>query len=449
MIQDYASDNVKKSLKLNIEGLIIENDEIVSESMVLKESVVDSDSIEFVGCISSYFSVQVHGIYTSLKNKHITVTIKTADTAEITIFNGIIDSVELQSNHDYKTITAYDALYTAGNTEVASWYKGLHFPISLGNLRNSLMSYIGLSQVSTTLPNDAITVKKLYDPETLQAIVILKSICQINGVFGIVNRSGLFEYRVPSQGTADESAYPGATLYPPFYPGVSSGGGQQEAEYIAHYGKIDYQEFTVKPVDKLTIRDDEETPGVSYGSGNNDYIIQGNIFAYGQTNATKLLMAQNIYPNISGISFRPFTAGNNGFPWLECGKDSISYHVLDFEESHSQGEYVYTEMVFPIFNREMRGIQHLKDSYRAEGEEFQRKFITDINAQIQLIKRKTDVDMQNYPTKDYLDDNYYDKDYIDAHLPSGGSWSVQSVQTLPAQGDPSVLYLVQGEVVVE
>ena len=95
----------------------------------------------------------------------------------------------------------------------------------------------------------------------------------------------------------------------------------------------------------------------------------------------------------------------------------------------------------------MRGIQRLQDSYRAEGEELQRQFITDINAQIQLIKRKTDIDLSNYTTKDYISDNYYDKEYID-DLPIGSGWSVESVQILPAQGQPNVLYLVQGEVVV-
>lgn len=448
MIAEYASDHVRKSLKLNIDGLVIENDRIVAESMIWKESVVDGDSIEFVGCISSFFSVQVHGIYVSLKNKPIVVSIKTPNTTEIVIFRGVIDSVELQSNHDYKTIIAYDALYRAGNVEVASWYKSLSFPITLGALRNSLMSYIGLPHESVTLPNDAITVKKLYDPETLQAIVMIKSLCQINGVFGIVNRNGVFEYRAPMQGTVDEGSYPGATLFPPFYPGVSNSVGESEAEYIAHYESIDYQEFIVKPVDQIMIRDDEETPGVVYpNDGDNTYIIQGNIFAYGQTNAVKLQMAQNVYPNISDISFQPFESSNNGFPWLECGKDSISYHVLDFEQSAQRGEYVYTQMVFPIFNREMRGIQRLQDSYRAEGEELQRQFITDINAQIQLIKRKTDIDLSNYTTKDYISDNYYDKEYID-DLPIGSGWSVESVQILPAQGQPNVLYLVQGEVVV-
>lgn len=443
MIPQYASDEVHKTLRVFIGGTEISNNKIVTESMELKEAVVDGDNFEFVGCIASQFKVQLHGVYITLKGQYIAVTIQADGTAQIPLFNGIIDSVELESNHDYQTIIAYDELYTKGNIELASWYKSLKFPLTLKQFRDKLFQKVGLTQVSAILPNDDISIKKQYDPKTLQAIVVIKSVCQINGVFGIINRSGAFEYRKPIATQQSTGVYPAADLYPPFYPGFDAGG-STNPELVAHYQSIDYQAYTVKPVDKITIRDDEDDEGQSYGSGANTYIIQGNMFSYGLAKKTVSKMAQNLLPCVQGINFRPYNVTHNGFPEIEVGRDFVQYHVLDFEASAEHGTYVFKTMNFPVYNRTMVGLQHLIDNYEARGEEYQRQFITDLRARIDVLK-KNKTDMSNYYNKQDIDNMF------NSLSPgSGGSgWSVQSVQALPPSGDPQVLYLIQGEVVVE
>lgn len=193
-------------------NLSVESGKYYSESMSLSEQLVNSWSIEFVGCIASKFKIQVHDLKEDIKGKKIAVTIHTDSTEDeqIPLFHGIVDSAVKQSNKRIKEITAYDELYTKGNTEVAAWYKSLIFPITLKDLRDSLFGYIGLEQVEMTLPNDNITIKKQYDPKTLQALSVIKAICQINGAFGIINRQGIFEYRI--LGDIETG------LYPCFYP---------------------------------------------------------------------------------------------------------------------------------------------------------------------------------------------------------------------------------------
>jgi len=446
MIPQYASDNVHKTLRVTISGQTLANSQVVTESMELNEAVIDGDNFEFVGCISSRFAVQLHGVYMPLKGKTISATIQADGTNQITIFNGIIDSVKLESNHDYQTIIAFDVLYTKGNVELASWYKSLSFPITLKAFRDSLFQKLGIQQVTTTLPNDSIKIKKQYNPKTLQSIIVIKSICQINCVFGIINRNGQFEYRKPIATVQSSGVYPSLSLYPPFAPGYSAGGGQIDPELVAHYEDINYQAYTVKPVDKITIRDDEDDEGQSYGSGQNNYIIQGNMFSYGLSKKNVSQMAQNLLPHIQNVNFQPYRVHHNGMPFIEVGRDFVQYHVLDYEASYQHGEYVFKTMNFPVYNRQMRGLQHLVDQYEARGEEYQRQFITDLNARIDVLK-KNKVDLSNYYNKQEIDD------MLSGSSPGGGGgggsgWSVESVQALPPSGQPNVLYLIQGEVVV-
>ena len=69
---------------------------IVMDTMQLKESLSESDSIEFVGCISSQFQVQLNSLPTQcgdLKGKKIYVNITSNETEAIPLFHGYIDDV--------------------------------------------------------------------------------------------------------------------------------------------------------------------------------------------------------------------------------------------------------------------------------------------------------------------------------------------------------------------
>lgn len=431
---------------------------IYSDSMRLSEKLVDSSSIEFVGCIASMFKIQVNDLKEDVKGKRIVAKIYTEGTENepITLFNGIVDSAMKQSNKRIKEIVAYDELYTKGNTEVSAWYKSLAFPITLKNLRDSLFAYIGIEQVEATLSNDSIEIKKQYNPSSLKASSVFKAICQINGVFGIINRSNKFEYRILG---AIETG-----LYTPFYPSANSFPGVSRSALgldnisvteFPFYNPFPYEEYVVKPVDKITIRQSESDEGVTYGSGANNYIIQGNMFAYGLFKDVLLQIAENIYPNIQGFSYHPFTSQNNGLPYLECGLDAVSYMMIDWEatekakkkaEESRENEYdiVYEQKDFYILNRELTGIQNLKDSYSAQGEEYQTEFITDLQTQIDTIKKNIKQEVQ-----DTVGDYTYTKEEIDNKIAAGVGWSVESVPVLPVTISANTIYLIQGEVVVE
>lgn len=465
---EYFNSDVDKELIVTFpdlnegEGLVVDMEHIVYETMTLKESILENTSIEFVGCISSEFSVTLYGVTEELKNERVIVDIQVGDTDPIRLFYGIVDSVEMEANHNRRKITAYDLLYTIGNIEVAKWYNRLVFPkngMKLGSMRTSLFDYIDaqireknpnippISQVDITLPCDNILIKKYYKPNTLQSINVIKAICQINGAFGIMNRGDAntapkFEYRILTETGDREGAFPSDELYPPFYPGVINTGDKPTQE-IAYYRGVDYQEFLVKPVDAITIRQTDEDEGYTYdpqelGDDGNRYIIQGNMFTYKLPKKTLKLIATSIFSNVSGFSYRPFESESDGMPWIECGLDNIACYVYDWEHD------IYVKRKFTVFSRTMSGIQALKDTYVADGEQDQKLFISDIRSQINVINQKTEnveVDLSDYYNKEEINE------MLENLEPTGG-WSVESVSTLPAQGQPNVLYLVQGEVVV-
>ena len=203
----------------------------------------------------------------------------------------------------------------------------------------------------------------------------------------------------------------------------------------------------------MTIRQSEEDNGVTYGTGDNNYIIQANIFTYGLSDAVLTQIAKKVYRNVKGVSFRPFKSINNGLPWVECGLDAVTYYVTDptgtgvMKMSDSKEEQNVTS--FYVFDRELKGIQALSDSYSAQGDEYQSEFITDLQTQIDTLKKKQSSGI----TKPEMEDYAYSRDEIDDMLansePGGdGGTPIVSVKVLPEKPDLNVIYLVEGEVVI-
>jgi len=365
---EYRDNSIMKYIRLSFPelGMTITNDQIYTESLKLKESLCESKNIEFVGCIASSFKIKVSNLKQDIKGKKIEAYIYTDATSSspIKLFSGIVDSVVRDSNKRSKEITAYDVLYSKGNIDVAGWYKSLTFPITLLNLRNSLFSYLGITQVSATLPADTISVNKQYNPESLQSITVIRSICQINGMFGIINRDGKFEYRAPIKDL-------------------------ENVEHFDFYRTVDFEEFEVKPVDRVIVRQNEDdSKQVAYGGGKNTYIVQGNMFTVDLGQNVKKSIAQYIHDSISGFKYIPVKSSNNGLPWIECGLDAVSYEVYNYDYDKSKpDDSEFINKTFYVLNREMSGIQALKDSYISEGDEYQVEFITDLHTQIESIKR--------------------------------------------------------------
>ena len=427
----YLSDNASFNWTVAFPNLYLTytNSKILKESFRLTESLCDNDSLEFVGCIASCCQVSLYDVEYDIKGQRMTVMID-----DIPMFDGIVDSVEIQTPSLVKKITAYDKLYSISDVDVVSWYQGLTFPKTLKQIRDSLLTYLGLTWESIDLPADSVSIAKEYDPKTLNGLDCLKAICQINGCCGIINRYGKFEFRYVTSACA--GLYPSIWTYPSLatYP---SGQSTEDQYRLGYFENMKYQEYYVNPVTKVQIRPSEEEDGVTEGTGDNKYIIQANMWAWNLDELALQGIANGILDKLQNVTFHPCNIKGDGLPFLEVG-DVIEYPINLDNVSHGGG---YNATVFLIMSRTFTGTQFLRDTFTARGQENQSLFITDLQTQIDTIKQSGGGggDMSNYYTKQETDSAIATAIETEAQ-------QFMSVAVLPQDRSEYVAYLVRGDV---
>lgn len=393
-------------------NLTIGNNDIYGESMTLDEGLFDGNgALTFCGCISSKFSVEIRNplAYQNIdfKGKRIVVTMTADNSQPIQLFEGMVDSVETVRDRSYRKLTCYDLLAIMQDYNVYSVYQGLTFPATIKQFRDALFTFMGITQVTCDLVNDGVTFNKDDSLTELAAINAVQAICQINGVFGIINRDGEFEYR-ELEFWYDYEPYPSNDLFPgdDVYPGTISG---DNHEYIDAYKSIKYEDYAIAEIERVVVRDSsgDANMGESAVSGNT-LLIEGNLFAKGLNASVKTILANGIYQKVKDVTYLPFESVSRGLPYIEVG-DSISYYVYDY----SSGTPQTTVMSFSVLTRSMKGLQWLEDRYNASGSQYQPEVSlesTDDNVQSQIDEVKGDIEdiveslanKQNYIDKDIL-----------------------------------------------
>lgn len=384
----WATGVIDKDIKINIGGTVITADRIVGGSFALNESIMASDSLEFVGCIAKSCSFQTDALNNvNLKGKTCSVQIRAGLTDWITVFTGTIDESKKRGSKGLKDITAYDVFYRLSQTDATEWWNGL----SVGTLISSFRAFMEHFNVSynpsaISFVNSAITCYggTLRQAKKLTALQFLQAVCQINGCVGYTDGLGRFGVKY-IDAIAQQRLYPAPSLFPSdfIYPSDYDGGSVGVSTPIPYYQSLEFEDYSIKQIDKVTIRNKSEDVGASYPySGSNNYIIQGNIFAFDQSGTDLIDMAERIYNVVKNANFRPFNGKQMSFPWLECG-DKVTYYDID-----DNGNTV--EVGFIVMSRKMSGDQMMWDTFSAEGEQDQRIFITDLQAQIEDLQNQID-----------------------------------------------------------
>lgn len=336
-------------------NVVMTNDDIVSESFSLKESIESQKSLTYKGCIASQLKFKCADIITDLRGQYVTVTIQADNTDIIPLFHGYVTDQTNQTHEDVLTeITAYDIIYLINKEDVTSWYNGLTFPITVKNFRDSLFQRIGVTQETTTLINDSLTISKTITDKTVIAGDLLKWLCQINARFGIIGRDGLFHY--VDLTPISEALYPRNDLYPAddVYP--------SDENVVALFSKndyinINYEPFKTERIGRVVIYDGDGAMGGSYGNvTTNDFSIEDNPLAYGLSSISTA--AQNIYREIFLIHYVPCKIDIVGLPWIECG-DSVMVNTM----KHHVRTHVLT--------RTLKGIQALFETYESNSNQYQ------------------------------------------------------------------------------
>lgn len=352
--------------------LTLYNDSIEAETFELTESLQSGDNLEFIGCIASVMSVSVHGVTTDLVDKKVEVYVAPYEgDEEIPLFKGKVDSAPKESNKDFKLITAYDKLYELSQLDITAWYNH-RLKTTIEDMFYDLMEYLEIEVGNVSFTNGHLLAYGIEAPvDSISALELLKSICQVNAVFGRINRYGQFETITLNPDTASNLD-------------------------ISAHEYLDYEEYAVKPITRVIIRGyagDEESV-FSGEDATNNYIIEGNIFAEDWSNDEKTTAATNIYNLVSAFSFIPYEADTRGCPYMEIG-DTIT---LTDMERNSEGIKEPTTKKFIILQRTLSDVNSMRDNFVAEGAELYSEFSSNISAAGSISNSQ----MANYSLVRYL-----------------------------------------------
>lgn len=356
-LQDlFYRQNVDKQFIITTDDgtVTITNTELHQESFELTESLCSESELTFGACEAAAVKFTISNIFTSLKDKWITVKIILDGNSDNSFILGRYKVVSDKPTADRikREIEAYDALYDVINTDVVDWYNSI-LPttdtyITFKTFRDSFFAHFGITQKEITLVNDTMTVSRIVDTDELSGGQVLNAICEINGCLGHIGRSGQFEYVYldnTSPITIDKN----------------------------HYTSADYQDYIVSQIDKLQIRQDENDIGAIVGTGSNTYVIENNFLVYGKDAAQLKAIATNVFNRIKGITYRPAEISSAGNPCIEVG-DAIKLSSK------------YAEINTYVLERTLKGIQALTDSYTAQGEQLRTTQINSSNKSITQLK---------------------------------------------------------------
>ena len=330
--------------------LIIENDRIISESLQITESLCSNNELAIGSCEGSEMQITVVNVIEDIVGKEFVLTIE-VNGYEMALGIYTVKSFERQSDRRKRKITAYDRM-SWFNVDVTTWYNDLVFPISLKSFRDSFCDYIGIIQEKTDLIFDSLQIEKTISSYQLYGLDVLKAICELNGCFGHVDRTGQLKY-VRLQRTG---LYPSETLYPEetLYPSEIGGDGNLFENIDTYRQPMIYEDYLVEGITGISIKDSDGKLLSSVGSNENEYIISGNFLVYGKSAVEMIEISNSLLAQIDGWVYRPVEVECNFYPWLEVGDAIRVFTRNDLVESY-------------IMNRTISGCQSMKDKISSKG----------------------------------------------------------------------------------
>ena len=393
----FLKDSVDKQLNIvSDDGKInITNTELHQEKFELSESLCFDSELTFGACEAGMIKFTVSNVFLPMKGKWLTakLTLDGHKDKPFQIGRYKVYSDTPTADRTCRDVVAYDALYDILSSDVTDWYNQIlpqkDSKVTLKQFRDSFFNHFGVEQEEVSLVNDEMIIEKTVEVtasssgssdtaekstigEAISGKEVLSCILEINGCMGNIGRDGKFRYVYLTQDM--QGLYPANDLYPAddLYPRNPKSTSISKSQYIS----AQYEDYIVRTIDKLQIREKENDIGVIVGDGGNTYVIEGNFLVYGKETKELNKIGEKTLSKIKGIIYRPFSADCKGNPCLEVG---------DAVRLTTKYELIETY----ILKRTLKGIQALRDDLEADGEEYRTSKVNGIQRSILQLKGKS------------------------------------------------------------
>lgn len=359
---NYASrslfylDNIQKNWTIGYgDRQSFGNESIVTESIEITDGLTSNGKLVFGDCVSGSIGMTIGNDMTTLKGEEITVMVwpqSEVAPAVLPLMVGRYKVVKDEPTADrrFRNILAYDALHEILSMDVTDWYHTLYptesTTVTVKDFRDSFFNYVGITQETQTLINDALVVGKAEGVTKITGKQVLNALCAINACFGHMTRFGNFKY-ITLNNTVCQS--------------------------YSVYQKATYEQYVTSAFSKVVIRAEDNTIGVAAGQdGGSVFEIAGNFLTYKMSWSDFSACATNILNAISGITFRPAQISAMGDPCLEVG-DLIEVPTT------------YCTILTYILQRKIKGAQWLRDTITSKGDKVQKENPNSTSAMINSI----------------------------------------------------------------
>ena len=393
----FLKDSVDKQLNIvSDDGKInITNTELHQEKFELTESLCSESELTFGACEAGMIKFTVSNVFLPMKGKWLTakMTLDGHEDKPFQIGRYKVYSDTPTADRTCRDVVAYDALYDILSSDVTDWYNQIlpqkDSKVTLKQFRDSFFNHFGVEQEEVSLVNDEMIIEKTVEVtasssgssdtaetstigEAISGKEVLSCILEINGCMGNIGRVGKFRYVYLTQEM--QGLYPANDLYPAddLYPRNPKSTSISKSQYIS----AQYEDYIVRTIDKLQIREKENDIGAIVGDGGNTYVIEGNFLVYGKGTKELNEIGEKTLSKIKGIIYRPFSADCKGNPCLEAG---------DAVRLATKYELIETY----ILKRTLKGIQALRDDLEANGEEYRTSKVNGIQRSILQLKGKS------------------------------------------------------------
>ena len=393
----FLKDSVDKQLNIvSDDGKInITNTELHQEKFELTESLCSESELTFGACEAGMIKFTVSNVFLPMKGKWLTakMTLDGHEDKPFQIGRYKVYSDTPTADRTCRDVVAYDALYDILSSDVTDWYNQIlpqkDSKVTLKQFRDSFFNHFGVEQEEVSLVNDEMIIEKTVEVkasssgssdtaetntigEAISGKEVLSCILEINGCMGNIGRVGKFRYVYLTQEM--QGLYPANDLYPAddLYPRNPKSTSISKSQYIS----AQYEDYIVRTIDKLQIREKENDIGVIVGDDGNTYVIEGNFLVYGKGTKELNEIGEKTLSKIKGIIYRPFSADCKGNPCLEVG---------DAVRLTTKYELIETY----ILKRTLKGIQALRDDLEADGEEYRTSKVNGIQRSILQLKGKS------------------------------------------------------------